>query len=306
VRHSLTEAACWWARVILCSRRDRWPPFVDIAAQTNSSLRETIESGAAAPTVFEAIYEELASPKVLVLEDLHWADEATLDVLRLLGRRIDGVPSLVVGSYRDELERLHPLRIVLGELGTVAGVESIHLDPLSTSAVAELAGEFEVDADELYRTTAGNPFYVREVLDAGGEVVPDTIRGVVLARTAAPCPEARELVEAVSLAPPQMEAWLMERVCDTADHLDECLDAGVLIAIGDSVSFRHEIARMAMEQTVGPAQRLAVRSTTSPACTATCSRSATGLSAASASSRHRARRRSGDMPPPPTSPSTRS
>jgi DNA-binding CsgD family transcriptional regulator/tetratricopeptide (TPR) repeat protein len=233
-------------------------PFVDIAAQTNGSLRETIEAGAGAPAVFEAIRDELASPKVLVLEDLHWADEATLDVVRMLGRRIEGIPSLVVGSYRDELERLHPLRIVLGELGAVAGVENVHLDPLSADAVAELAGEFAVDAHELYRTTAGNPFYVHEVLDAGGEVIPDTIRGVVLARIAALCPEARSLVEDVSLAPPQMEAWLMERVCDIAHHIDECLDAGVLASTADSVSFRHEIARMAVEETVSPAHRLAV------------------------------------------------
>jgi len=233
-------------------------PFLDIAAGVSSSLRETIEAAAGAAAVFEAIRDELASHTVLVLEDLHWADEATLDVLRMLGRRIDGLPSLAIGSHRDELERTHPLRVVLGELGTVAGVESIHLDPLSAEAVAELAGGSDVDVHELYRTTAGNPYYVREVLDAGGESVPDTIRDVVLARTSTLCPEARELVEAISLAPPQMEAWLMERVCDTTDHLDECLAAGVLTSTGESVSFRHEIARMAVEQTVSPAYRLAV------------------------------------------------
>ena len=234
-------------------------PFADIAGRTNGALREAVETAAGAHGVFEAIRDELASPTVLVLEDLHWADEATLDVLRLLGRRIEVAPSIVIGSYRDELEKTHPLRIVLGELGTVAGVESVHLDPLSADAVAELAGGFDVDARELYRTTGGNPFYVHEVLDAGGEIIPETIRGVVLARAAGLSAEAHALVEAVSLAPPEMDAWLLERVCGpTVDQLDECLDAGVLTSSGTSVSFRHEIARIAVEETVSPARRLDV------------------------------------------------
>ncbi len=65
-----------------------------------------------------------------MLEDVHWADEGTLDVLRLLGRRIDGVPSLAVVTFRDEAD--HPLRVVLGELATVPAVERIRLPPRAT------------------------------------------------------------------------------------------------------------------------------------------------------------------------------
>ena len=111
---------------------------------------------------------------VLVLEDLHWADEATLDVLRMLGRRIDAIPGLVLATYRDdELDRSHPLRMVLGELSSQPGIERIRIEPLSTDAVEALARGYDIDAAELYRRTSGNPFYVHEILEAGGTCARD-------------------------------------------------------------------------------------------------------------------------------------
>jgi predicted ATPase len=98
---------------------------------------------------------------VFVLEDVHWSDEATLDVLRLLCRRVQTVPVLVIATYRDdELDRAHPLRIVVGELATSEAVSRIKLPALSSAAVAQLAEPHGVDANELYRKTGGNPFFV--------------------------------------------------------------------------------------------------------------------------------------------------
>src|SRR5437764_1644269 len=132
-------------------------------------------------------------------EDVHWADEATLDVLKLLARRVATVPVLVVASFRDEgLDSGHPLRRVLGELATSATVRRLKLDPLSPSAVAELAELRAVDPDELYRKTAGNPFFVVEALAAGVDEIPDTVRDAVLARVARLSAPARLLVEAVA------------------------------------------------------------------------------------------------------------
>ena len=120
--------------------------------------------------VFEALQTELdRGPSILVLEDLHWADEATLDVIRLLARRVAGISALVIATYRDDaFDRTHPLRVVLGELATITSVESIRLGALSIESVARLAESYEIDPAELHQTTSGNPFYVREVLDAGG------------------------------------------------------------------------------------------------------------------------------------------
>ena len=132
-----------------------------------------------------ALLRELRTrdPTVLVLEDVHWADEATLDVLTLLAAKIGSAPALVLASYRDdELDRSQQLRVVLGEL--VRGRRRLKLQPLSRAAVAELAAPHGLDAEELYRQTGGNPFFVTEILATGDDEIPDTVRDAVLARAA--------------------------------------------------------------------------------------------------------------------------
>jgi predicted ATPase len=195
---------------------------------------------------------------VLVLEDLHWADEATLDVLRMLGRRLEPIPALVIGTYRDdELGRSHPLRLVLGELGHQSAVETIRLRSLSAEAVAQLATGSAVDSTELYRRTSGNPFYVREVLEVEGDAIPATIRDAVLARVARLDAEATGIIETVALAPPEIDVWSLRSACGgSVDRLEEALAAGVLHTTGDNVAFRHELARAAVEETIGPARRV--------------------------------------------------
>jgi hypothetical protein len=175
--------------------------------------------------VVTALAHELSArtPTVFVLEDMHWADEATLDVLRLLASRVETVPALVVASYRDdELDRAHPLRIMLGELATSRTVGRMKLVRLSPGAVTQLAEPYGVDADELYRKTAGNPFFVVEALATGAEGIPDTVRDAVLARAARLSPAGATLLEAVAVVPPQAQLWLLEALAgDAADRLDE-------------------------------------------------------------------------------------
>src|SRR6266511_2580240 len=130
-------------------------PFIDVAPVIGGELEELVGSGARPYEIAAALIRELArgAPAVLVLEDLHWADEATLDVLSVIARRIEGVPALVIASYRDdELGRTHPLRIVLGELATGRAVERLRLAPLSAQAVSELAAPYAIDAEALHRT----------------------------------------------------------------------------------------------------------------------------------------------------------
>jgi DNA-binding CsgD family transcriptional regulator/tetratricopeptide (TPR) repeat protein len=222
-------------------------PFLDIG-----EVAALVKEGAKPHEVAAALIRELATgaPTTLVLEDVHWADEATLDVLRLLGRRIDAVPALVIATYRnDELENDHPLRIVLGELVSRDAVRRLTIEPLSPAAVARLAESHGVDAEELYRKTAGNAFFVTEALAAGGEEVPDTVRDAVLARAARLGPEAKALLEAVAVVPPQAEFWLLEAlVGDYVSRLHECLSSGMLTSEPLGVAFRHELARLAFEE----------------------------------------------------------
>jgi DNA-binding CsgD family transcriptional regulator len=237
-------------------------PLLDVAERTGSELEEVVESDFRPHDVAASLVRELrtATPTILVLEDLHWADEATLDVLRLLARRLAAVPVLALASYRDdELDRAHPLRIVLGELATSAAVARLKVDPLSPSAVAELADPAGVDAEALYRQTLGNPFFVTEVVAAGELEIPQSVRDAVLARAARLGPGARRLIDAVAITPPQTELWLLDALAGEAvDHLDECLASGMLTAELGAVAFRHELGRLAVEEALSPDRRLAL------------------------------------------------
>lgn len=234
-------------------------PFFEIGETVGGELQELVSSEAKPHEVTAALLAELGGgrPAVVVLEDLHWADEATLDVLRLLARRVDGVPGLVLASFRDdELDRAHPLRLVLGELGAT---ERLTIPRLSKEAVAELASARGLDAANLYGRTEGNPFYVTEVLATGGGQIPPTVRDAVLARAARLEPGARELLEAVAVVPPQAELWLLEAIApESLAHVDDCLAAGMLSAGQGAVVFRHELARLAVEESVTPARALAL------------------------------------------------
>jgi ATP/maltotriose-dependent transcriptional regulator MalT len=234
-------------------------PLLDVAEVTGGQLGDAVAAASKPHDVAGALIQELGTrtPTVLVLEDLHWADEATLDVLRLLPRRITTVPALVLASYRDELDRGHPLRITLGELATREGITRVSLTPLSPAAVAKLAEPHGVDTEELYRTTAGNPFFVTEVLAGGEDDIPATVRDAVLARMARLSPAAQTLLEAVTVATPQAELWLIDAIAgDVADRLEECLGAGMLVSAPEGVAFRHELARLAVEESLPPDVRL--------------------------------------------------
>jgi predicted ATPase len=127
-------------------------PLRDVAEQTQGELKQLVDTAARPHDVTTALMHELTrrTPTVVVFEDLHWADEATLDVVRLLARRLETVPALVLASYRDdELDRDHPLRLVLGELAGVKAVGRVSVPPLSAVGVATLAEPHGFNADEL-------------------------------------------------------------------------------------------------------------------------------------------------------------
>ena len=200
------------------------------------------------------------APSVLVLEDLQWGDEATLDVVRLLARRIESAPALVVLSFRDDcLDRTHPLGVVVGELPRQVVRARVGLGGLSRAAVRELASATSVDAVDLHSRTAGNPFFVTEVLAAGGTAVPATVREAVLARISRLSAPARDLLDAVAVVPQRGEVWLLESMTGgDLVALDECLSSGVLRAEADGVVFRHELARQAVEGSLSPATAVAL------------------------------------------------
>jgi DNA-binding CsgD family transcriptional regulator/tetratricopeptide (TPR) repeat protein len=229
-------------------------PLADIAETTGGELRELLQTGAIPYRIASVLLTELhdPAPTVVVLEDMHWADEATLDVFRIVARRIETVPALVVATYRDdELDASHPLRVVLGGLSTGRAIRRLRVSSLSHHAVAELAEPHSVDADHLFRMTSGNPFFVTEVLATGGEEIPETVRDAILARAAGLSPGARAVLDAVSILPSGAELWLLDALAGPLDgDLTACLRSGMLQAEGGAITFRHELARLTIEESL--------------------------------------------------------
>jgi tetratricopeptide (TPR) repeat protein len=237
-------------------------PFLDLAEAVGGQLAARVADAARPHDVAAALLAELGSgdAAVVVLEDVHWADEASLDVIRVVARRIGAVPALLVLSYRDdELHRSHPFRLVLGDLSGGGQVTRVELAGLSRSAVATLARPQGLDAGELYAQTDGNPFFVTEVLATGPGRIPHTVRDAVLARAALLGPAASELLDAAAVIPGRAESWLLEELVPAAaGSLDECLGSGILLADHGWVAFRHEIARQVVEESLSPGRRVAL------------------------------------------------
>ena len=241
-------------------------PLVDMLAELPAEpaarLRSAIDAGDA-----EAIFGRLIhlfgreTAWVCVFEDVHWADGATLDLLRFLARRIESLPVLLVASYRDdEIGQQHALSALLGDLATCASVSRIGVAPLSPAAVAELAVDTGVNADELHQITGGNPFFITEVLAAGSPALDDgalprSVSEAVRGRLARLSASGRETAEAAAVCGPRASPALVEAVCIGAPALAKCIDAGVLVADGDTVLFRHELARRATAEQIPDHQR---------------------------------------------------
>lgn len=200
------------------------------------------------------------TPTVLVLEDLQWADEATLDLLRFLARRLDDVPVLIVATFRDdEVAGAHPLAALMGDLATATAVSRTHLAPLSLAAVTELSRGYghDLDAEALHRSTDGNPFFVTEVLAAGFASLPTTVRDAVVARARRLSGAAWHVLETVAVFGTGAEiSMVLETSGQSFGALDECVVGGVLLNAGTSVAFRHELARQAMLDVIPPAGRV--------------------------------------------------
>jgi DNA-binding CsgD family transcriptional regulator/tetratricopeptide (TPR) repeat protein len=232
-------------------------PLFDLADQLGGELLERCRASADADReeLFRALLREVASPAaldILVVEDIHWADEATLDLLRFLSRRLRGACLLIIATYRDDgLAAGDPLRVALGDLASQRCTRRIGLEPLSQDAVRVLAEGSGLAAPDLYRLTGGNPFYVTEVLRAGMGEVPVSARDAVLARAARLDGDSREVLEVAALTGSRVEVALLEAVTGCPPSvIDELLVSGLLVSDGAWVRFRHEIASLAVAQAV--------------------------------------------------------
>jgi DNA-binding SARP family transcriptional activator/DNA-binding CsgD family transcriptional regulator/tetratricopeptide (TPR) repeat protein len=230
-------------------------PLVDVAPQLGEEVGELLRSGAR-DGLFEATLAALdeQGPAVLVIEDLHWADMSTLDLVRFLARRLESTRAVVVVTYRDEhLGPSDPVRVMLGDIASMPGVHRVPVPLLSQAAVAELAAGTGIDAASLYRETGGNAFFVTEVVASGGDQLPGTVQDAVLARVHRLSPKAQLALETAAVIGSRVEPALVHAMPEvTADAVDECVTVGMLRFDAPAYGFRHEIVRQSVLSGITP------------------------------------------------------
>jgi DNA-binding CsgD family transcriptional regulator/tetratricopeptide (TPR) repeat protein len=227
-------------------------PLYDIAASASGRLRELVSTDADRNELFTAFLELLGEgpPTGLIVEDLHWADEATLDWLSHLSRRLSTLPALILVTCRnDEPGDDGLLADVMGRLATHGSTRRITLPRLSAVAVGQLAQV--QDAQELHELTGGNPFFVNEVLAMDGDVVPPSVADVVRARVRRHSSEAQRILAGAAVLGRPAPASLLAAVTGVAAAaVDECIASGTLVPSGLDFTFRHELTRRAVEAAV--------------------------------------------------------
>ena len=235
-------------------------PVHDLANQMGGELQRMCRRDASREELFGAVlrrFRDADSLSVLVVEDVHWADQSTMDLVRYLARRLRGAPLLMIVTYRDDgLVATDPLRVALGDLVRQGPSRRVSLAPLSPEAVRVLAEGSGLDHRALHRLTAGNPFFVTEVIRAGVDAVPTSARDAVLARAAGLATGSRVALEFAALIGARAEVDLVRQAsgCDMS-AIDELMSSGLLAGAGEQLTFRHEIARLAVLGSI-PAHRL--------------------------------------------------
>jgi class 3 adenylate cyclase len=208
--------------------------------------------------IYEALLAALSPPTglaVAVIEDAHWADQATIDAMRYVGRRAaQGHGMLVVTARTEALVGDHPLRLAFGGIppGSVVRIE---LPALSRDGVVALAGSHPVD--EVLAITGGNPFFVTELLDSGLDL-PRSVIDSILARAAGLSPSVRDALAVIAVVPGETEQGLIDALgLDLPAALAEAEPAGLILTTATAVRFRHELARRAYEASLSADRRRA-------------------------------------------------
>jgi AAA ATPase domain len=264
VRTFLRDAANGRARILAGACDDLLSPralgpFRDAARAAGSGPLATALAEGDRDALLAAVREELSdphTPTVLVVEDAHWADEATLDVLRYIGRRMGDLPAVLLITYRDdEIGPDHPLRRVLGGLSGNS-VHRVAVPPLTRAAVTSLAGGTNATSAGLYRLTGGNPFFVSEVLAVPDATVPATVMDAVLARVRRLGATTQQALEQFAVVPSRVELPLARALLDDLTVLSEAERHGIVEVGPVAVAFRHELGRRAVEGSLPVTERM--------------------------------------------------
>jgi DNA-binding CsgD family transcriptional regulator/tetratricopeptide (TPR) repeat protein len=237
-------------------------PFRDLVGRVGAELTRALEEGGDRNRLLDALRAELSwagHPTVLAVEDVHWADEASLDVLRYLVRRMAGLPAVLLLTYRDdEIGREHPLQHLLGLVSRMERVRRLPLARLSPDAVRQLSAAAALDSRHVYAVTSGNPFFVTEVIAAGdASHPPPTIVDAVLARIQAMDMSTQEALEQLAVIPSTLDRWLVDRLVPGGVAALATAERHGLVNVAPTrVGFRHELIRRAITDSRPAARRI--------------------------------------------------
>jgi len=237
-------------------------PLYDVIWQINSDLwsgSHTIEERS---QLFSGFFRGLSSKKektLIVFEDIHWADEATLDFIKFFIRRITQLPCLFILTYRDdEINIQHPLRTVLGQL-PADSFTRLKLTALSKSAVEKLALEKGYKGEDVYSISGGNPFYVNEILASYSPGVPDNIKDSILSVYDRQEEGTKNAWQMCSVIPEGIEVSRFAKIkASWEEGMDHCFALQIIIVKNEKIIFKHELYRRAIEGSLSPLKRIAL------------------------------------------------
>lgn len=229
-------------------------PLHDLAEQFSPTTQKLLRESEQPYDIFTAVFADLRHrPSILVLDDLHWADQGTIDLLRFLLRRAPQSHLLTIGIVRDdEVTATHPLRGLLGDVARSAHAQTLIVPPLSVEAITTLVGDRDVDPVWLHQVTGGNAFFVCEMLDHCGTELPTTVRDAILARTAGLDVPAWDLLNLLTCAPGSIPDHLMTALGVTLPALRSLHDAKLIKRDARGVAFRHDLCRRAVSSVIPP------------------------------------------------------
>lgn len=235
-------------------------PLYDIVWQVRSDLWPASHTIEERSELFSKFFHELSIKKeriLIVFEDIHWADEATLDFINFFARRITKLKCLFILTYRhDEINSGHYLRNILGDLSPDTFTR-IQLQPLSKEAVYKMAVEKGYDAENVYNISGGNPFYVTEILASYSTGVPDNIKDSILSVYNRQEKGTKNAWEISSVIPEGLEVnrfAIMKSLWD--EGMDHCFALNIIVIKNDRVVFKHELYRRTIEGSLSPFKRI--------------------------------------------------
>ena len=231
-------------------------PLFDIAPKLGNHFEDILKANVGRDQIFPAVLDVLesqAKPVILLFEDIQWADEATLDFIRYLARRISQLPCLFIMTLRDtEIQDNYSYRVILGELPPT-DYTKLQLQPLSKSTVDSMATHAGKNGEEIYKLTAGIPYYVSEVLANYHNKIPETVRDSILSLYHRQFDQTRELWEKISVIPGRIELEVLKHMHTASSRVVEfCYRAGIILDDGSSISFKHELFRKTIEESLSP------------------------------------------------------